>query len=42
MNQADEDDWGCADCAAPKDGSWPYGSDICGRCWDAAEQEESE
>lgn len=30
---------GCADCAAPNDGTWPVGSDICTRCWEQAEAE---
>ena len=32
----DGDEMGCADCATPKDDSWPYGSDVCGECWDRA------
>ncbi|MFJ4680591.1 hypothetical protein [Kitasatospora sp. NPDC088783] len=37
-----DEDLGCAECAAPVDGTWPYGSDICGRCWAAAEEELAE
>lgn len=33
------DDWGCADCDAPDDDTWPTGSDVCNRCWDKAETE---
>jgi len=30
------DEMGCADCAVAPNDSWPYGSDVCGECWDRA------
>jgi hypothetical protein len=35
---ADDDECNsCADCAAPRDSTWPLGSDVCGPCWDKAD-----
>lgn len=36
----DDEELGCAECAAPKSRTWPLGSDICTRCWELAEAED--